>query len=66
MSGRRKMTQMVPITFQGMSSGRAMRTRVSEVRQPPFFGMVRAMPTPRGISISSTSPEKMNWRTRAS
>ena len=60
MSGRRNTTQIVPITFQGMRRGRATRTIVREVAQPPFLGMTRAIPTPSGSSISSTSAENRN------
>ena len=65
-SGLRKMTQMVPMTFHGMSSGRATRTSAVEVPQPLFRGMASAMATPSGTSISSTSPENTSWRTSAS
>ena len=64
MSGRVKMIQIVPITFQGISSGSASSTRQSEARQP-WAGIARAIITPSGISISRTRPENMNWRQSA-
>jgi hypothetical protein len=59
------MTQIVPITFQGISSGKAMMTSVAEIAHPPLRGMVRAIATPSGSSINSTSPENTNWRSNA-
>ena len=65
MSGRVKMIQMVPMTFQGMSSGRARITSTSDTAQP-LRGMANAINTPSGISISSTIPENRNCRSSAS
>ena len=64
MSSRPKICQMVPTTFQGISSGMASSTSVSEARQPPR-GIARAMATPSGISTASTTSENTSCRPSA-
>ena len=56
MSGRVKMIQIVPMTFHGISSGRAISTRQTE--HPALVRHGSAMAMPSGISISRTSKLK--------
>ena len=65
MSGRTKMIQIGPITFHGMSSGKATKTSDTDTPQPRA-GITSAIATPSGISMSRTSPEKMSCRLSAS
>ncbi|CFL81659.1 Uncharacterised protein [Bordetella pertussis] len=61
MSVRPNTCQMVPTTFQGISSDSAMTTSTAEARQP-LAGMASASRMPSGISINSTASEKPIWR----
>ena len=62
MSLRAKICQMVPTTFQGTNSGRAMITRQNATPRP-FFGMHSETRMPSGTSIRSTMSEKIALRT---
>ena len=53
MSARPNTCQMVPTTFQGISSGSAIRIRHTGTPMP-FFGIDSAMAIPSGISMAST------------
>ena len=64
MSPRAKICQIVPTTFQGISSGRATSTRLSDAAQP-LAGMARAMAMPKGIWMTRMVAEKITWRTKA-
>ena len=61
MSPRPKICQMVPTTFHGMSSGRAISTRQSATLQP-LRGMESATTMPSGISIARMMAEKSRLR----
>lgn len=60
MSVRAKICQMVPTTFQGISSESATNTNVAEAFHP-LAGMASASAMPSGISTSSTAPENLSW-----
>ena len=65
MSTRPKICQMVPTTFHGISSGRAISTRHSDAQAPPF-GMLSATNTPSGTSMARMMAENRTWRPSAS
>ena len=65
-SGRVKMIQIVPMVFHGIRQGQGDGHQAKAGTPHPFLGMARAMRIPRGISMSSTNPEKRNWRQSAS
>ena len=65
MSPRAKICQIVPTTFHGISSGRAITTR-QKATVHPWRGMARATTTPRGISMARTMAENKRLRHRAS
>src|SRR3546814_1190444 len=56
--------QIVPTTFQGISSESATSTSTADDFQP-VDGMDRASSTPNGISIARTDIENTNWRHKA-
>ena len=58
MSARPKICQIVPTTFQGISSESATSTSTADERQP-CAGMESASAMPSGISTISTESE--NW-----
>ena len=60
MSARPKICQMVPTTFQGISSESATNTSVAEAFQP-CAGMASASAMPSGISTASTAMENFIW-----
>ena len=64
MSGSAMMFHIDPTTFHGMRSGSAISTRQTETHGP-FLGMVSAMATPSGTSISRIVPVKKSWRPSA-
>ena len=61
MSGSAKMFHIAPTTFQGMSSGSAIRTRQTETHGPPR-GIASAMATPSGTSMARMVAVKRSWR----
>ena len=60
MSVRPKICQMVPTTFQGISSDSATITSVADAFQP-VAGMASARAMPSGICTSSTAKENFSW-----
>ena len=64
MSVRPNTCQMVPTTFQGISSDSAMTTSTADARQPEA-GMDSASRMPSGISMASTASEKPISQQRA-
>jgi hypothetical protein len=59
MSVRPKICQMVPTTFQGISSDSATSTSTAEAFQP-LAGIASASAMPSGISTASTASEKLH------
>ena len=64
MSGSAKMFQIAPTTFQGISSGRAISTRHTDTHGP-LRGMVSAIATPSGTSITRIVKVKNSCRPSA-
>ena len=65
MSLRAKICQIVPTTFHGISSGRAISTRQTATFQPSR-GMARATTMPSGISMARMIAENRRLRHSAS
>src|SRR3546814_17843313 len=63
-SVRPNICQIVPTTFQGISSESATMTSTADDFQP-VDGMDRARRTPNGISIARTDIENTHWRHKA-
>ncbi len=58
------MFHIAPTTFQGISSGNAIRTRHTGT-QMPFFGMASATAMPSGTSITKMVKVKNSCRPSA-
>ena len=65
MSARPNTCQIVPTTFQGISSGSAIRIRQTGTPMP-FLGIDSAMKIPSGTSMASTMAENARFLSSAS
>ena len=64
MSGRANIFHIAPTTFQGIKSGMDIKTKQNET-PIPFFGIVKAIAMPNGISMKRIMPVYKNCLPKA-